>query len=240
MNTLPICWPPSRPAHTDVIHRTLIMKTILPLLLIVLLIGCIPIKDFSIAKNELLSMKSQSITTSKRDTPTFGVASATKTGLGPIGLVAMMVSSNDIIQKNNIEDSAVYISRELTSILIKHYQMNLLDVEKKVDGESTIEISKTYKDADYILDVETRSWSIEHFLLDWNSYRVVYSARLRLIDTRNKILLAKGFYCHIPKHDKSAPSRDDMLMNNAQRLKDELKIAADLCIKYFKSEILKL
>ena len=66
--------------------------------------------------------------------------------------------------------------------------------------------------------VRTVNWSFAYFPTDWNSYRVIYSAKLRLTDTRNRKVLAEGFCARIPEKSDSAPGYEELLADQEEGL----------------------
>jgi hypothetical protein len=65
----------------------------------------------------------------------------------------------------------------------------------------------------------------------------MYSAKMRVIDTKKRSLLAEGFCSRVPEKSESAPSYDQLLENQAARLKQELKVAAEHCIDEFRAKV---
>jgi hypothetical protein len=63
---------------------------------------------------------------------------------------------------------------------------------------------------------------------------------MRLVDAKSGSVLAEGGCARVPEHTPEAPSYDELVANSAQRLKQELKTAADFCISEFKSKTLAL
>ena len=52
--------------------------------------------------------------------------------------------------------------------------------------------------------------------------------------------IAEGFCSYVPDKTPDAPSKEELLANKAERLKQELDKAADHCIETFRTETLKL
>jgi hypothetical protein len=101
------------------------------------------------------------------------------------------------------------------------------------------ELARQYSGADLLLDVQTVNWGFAYFPTDWNNYRVIYSAKARLIDTKTRKVLAEGFCSRVPEKTDDAPSHEELLANQAARLKQELEAAADHCISEFRAKVLK-
>lgn len=204
-------------------------------------LGCVSTKNVPVADSDIDDFRNHTIAVPKRGVPDFAAFTADKAAFGLIGAVATISEGNRIIRENEVEDPANYISEQLVSALSENYQMNPIDTDtSELESEDVKDISRLFKAADYVLDVRTINWSFWYFPNDWNNYRVLYSSKLRLIDTKKSIAIAEGFCARAPEQDEHSPSYDELLLDNAKRLKDELKISADYCIAYFKKNILGL
>ena len=94
------------------------------------------------------------------------------------------------------------------------------------------------KQDDLLLDVQTINWSWIYYPASWGHYKVIYSAKLRLIDTKHSRLIADGFCARIPDQPAdSAPTREELLNNKAERFKQELATAADYCVQQFRTKV---
>jgi hypothetical protein len=51
--------------------------------------------------------------------------------------------------------------------------------------------------------------------------------------------VAEGFCSRVPDQTPNSPTYEELLANNAERLKRELKEAADFCIGDFKTKVLQ-
>ena len=92
----------------------------------------------------------------------------------------------------------------------------------------------------YHLDIRTTFWGFAYFPTDWDSYRIIYSAHLRLIDRQSAKVIAEEFCEYTPEYSEDAPSHDDLVESNASGLKRELHKAADYCIKCFKDKTFQM
>lgn len=215
-------------------------KNILCLTILLWLSGCVSTKTIPFDESTALESKPTTISKTTRNKPDFSAMTAGKAMFGLIGGAAMISAGNDIVQKNDIEDPANYIRSEISKALVNKYGLEVVDSNKSVDTRKTEVIAKAYSESDWILDIETINWSFAYFPTDWNNYRVMYSAKLKLIDTKSQKVLAEGFCSRVPEYSESAPSHDELLANKAERIKSELKIAADNCITEFKTVTLKI
>lgn len=214
-------------------------KVVIAAMFIALLSGCVSTKNVPINDTATNDLTGKSITTTKREIPDFAAMTAGKAMFAMVGAVAMISAGNTIIKENNVEDPANYISNSLIAGLSEKYNLTVLaNGGKLVASESPDKLASQYNEAQYLLDVRTINWSFGYFPTDWDSYRVIYSAKLRLINTQNGEVVAESFCPRIPEKTASAPSYKLLLADNAQRLKDELRASADYCIAEFKTKAL--
>ena len=204
------------------------------------LTSCVSTKIVPIQQDRMANLQGSTITVSTREKPSFGAMTAGKATFGLLGAAAMISAGNEIVKKNAIEDPAVSIARELADSFASANAMTVVPTEG-VLAKSTnpAELARQYSAADILLDVQTVNWSFAYFPTDWNNYRVIYSAKARLIDTRTRKVLAEGFCSRVPEKTDDAPSHEELLANQAARLKQELEAAAQHCVSEFRSKVLK-
>ena len=201
-------------------------------------VGCVSTKNVPVDDSKIDDFRNHTVTVPTRALPDFAASTAGKASFGLIGAAAMISEGNKIIKENDVEDPANYISKQLISALSNKYQLVHIDANtSELESEDVKNISRAFKDADYVLDVRTVNWSFIYFPTDWNNYRVIYSSKLRLIDTKKRMTIAEGFCSRVPEEDDNAPSYDELLGNNAERLKNELRVSADHCIDHFKKNV---
>ena len=187
----------------------------------------------------LISSEPITITASHREKPDFAAYTAGKAVFGLIGLSIIYGTGNKIVADNAIDDPA----REISARLVKHLSEKL-SVEIADSGSLTVatnkvsDISSVYSSTDLVLDVETRNWRFIYYPSNFAKYRVIYSARMRLVDTRAGKILAEGLCSRTPDDIDNAPSRDALLANSAELLKQELELAADFCTAEFIDKVL--
>lgn len=211
------------------------------LLLGVLVCGCVSTRTVPVDVAATSHFQGKTITSSQRAVPDFSAMTAGKAMFGMIGAVGMITAGNAIIRDNQVEDPANYISIRLIADQSQKHSMTLVDNSGTlVADESPAKLAAQYAASNYLLDIRTINWSFGYFPTDWNSYRVMYSAKLRLIDTSNAKVMAESFCSRVPEKSEGAPSLDELTANQAQRLKDELRAAADYCIGEFRTTALDL
>lgn len=204
-----------------------------------LLGGCVSTRNVKADLAALRTAAPATVVVSAREKPDFAAMTAGKASFGLIGAMAMISAGNTIVAENGIEDPAAYIGSALASHLSTSLGATTVDNGGTLaTGTKPAELAKLYPGADLLLDVQTVNWSFAYFPTDWNSYRVIYSAKVRLIDTRTGALKAEGFCARVPEQAADAPSRDQLLADRAAALKRELRAAADHCIGEFKTNVL--
>lgn len=209
------------------------------------MVSCVSTKEKPLAPSVALTAKS--VLRTMRDKPSFGAMTAGKVAAGSIfGVVgsavagqAMISAGDRIVQTNGVEDPANWIGTELLAALQKKHGMRSIG-ERKVTGEDAAAIAQACSGADYALDVRTINWSFVYFPVNWATYRVIYSTKLRLIDCRTGKVVAEGFHARVPAKDAQSPGYDELVGNGAARLKQELRIGAEQALSHFQRDILKL
>ena len=204
-----------------------------------ILCGCVSTKIVPVDRTVLSGFHGGSVTLSHREKPSFSAGTAGKATFALIGAAAMISAGNAIVRDNDIADPAVYIGQTLAADLATDNALTPVDSTYATDTRDVSQLAKQYASANLLLDVETINWSFIYFPTNWTHYRVIYSAKLRLIDTRQAKLIADGFCSRVPEEMPDAPTHDELLRNNAARLKQELKIAADRCVSEFRSKVLQ-
>lgn len=215
------------------------MRVVAVLMLGFLVSGCVSTKNVPVNDALTSEFHGKSITMAKREIPDFAAMTAGKAMFAMVGAVAMISAGNDIVRDNQVEDPANHISAALAAGLAEKYRLSVVSNDAiLVADESPDRLAAQYASSDYLLDVRTINWSFGYFPTDWDSYRVMYSAKLRLINTADGQVVAESFCSRVPDKTDGAPSYNELLANRAQRLKDELRVAADYCVGEFKSKAL--
>ncbi|MBP7880249.1 MAG: hypothetical protein KAZ75_02050 [Acinetobacter sp.] len=176
---------------------------------------------------------------SKREKPSFLATTALNVQFALLGLAAQISSGNKIINENQVEDPAIYIANELAKTLESQLGITHITTSTSTTTTNNIKtLAEQHKEADILLDVQTTYWQSIYYTSDWNNYRVVYAAKLRLIDTKNKKVIAESICSKKQDDKKNSPSYDQLIANNAAVLKAALKSHADECISEFKTNAL--
>ncbi|MFC6633245.1 hypothetical protein [Microbulbifer taiwanensis] len=219
------------------------IKKLIILSLALTAVGCAGVKTVPLSEESIPMIEGRAISGSfSNEKPGFAAMTAGKGAFGALGAVAMISAGNKLIAENNVEDPADYIYEALATELAKQYALRLLEGSRvETSGAKLDELSAQVNDSRLLLDVRTVGWNFVYFPTTWNKYKVGYSAMLRLIDTSTKEVLAESM-CSKTSHEDSdtAPTYDELVANQAERLKQELHAAANYCIKDFKGNTLRL
>jgi len=210
-----------------------------PLLLLssLCLVSCVSTRQLPLADPGVLSRKTAAQTT--RELPAFGAVTPGKAAVPVVGAVTMITSGNTLVRDNQVEDPANWISDELAAAIARKHGTSFRG-KRKVSDESPGAIASACAGADYALDVRTINWSFAYFPVNWATYRVIYSAKLRLIDCKSGKVIAEGFHARVPDKTDQSPGYDGLMNNRAAGLKKELRIGASEALYHFKQNILKL
>lgn len=205
------------------------------------LTGCATYEKRPVSQEAVSSLRGQPIAVTTRKVPDFTAMTPAKAAFGLLGAAAMVSDGNNIVATNKVADPANAIASDLSSALSTAYSTTVAPTPVNADKDDVATIAAGAKDAArFVIDVQTVNWSFVYFPSAWGSYRVIYTAKARLIDVRSKTVVAEGFCKRIPEDSTNAPSYDDLVANQAARLKSELALATQECVKTLKTEMLAI
>ncbi len=203
--------------------------------------GCASFNHQTIDTKSVADMKGQTATHSARAKPDFAALTAGKATFALVGGIAMVVAGNNIVANNKIADPADVIATGLAKELENAYGVRLVTPPAKVSEDDAGRVAASVNDAaKFVIDAQTINWSFGYFPTDWTHYRVIYTAKARLIDVQKKTVVAEGFCKHFPDSNLNAPTYEELLANEASRLKGELNTIAKECVKSMKTQMLSL
>lgn len=203
------------------------------------LAGCVSTKTVGVAPSALAQYHGATVTVAHREKGSFIAQTAGKAMFGAIGAVAAVHAGNDIIRDDQVPDPAVSIGQALESDLAGQDGLRAIDTTVSTDTLDVSKLASQYRDADLLVDVVTTYWGLIYFPTNWSHYKLLYSVKLRLIDTKQAKLVAEGFCTR--KQETSpdaAPTKAQLLDNQAAGLKKELADAAAYCTAEFREKAL--
>ena len=181
-------------------------------MVVLFLTGCVSTKRIPLSNADRSALNGKVAKLSVYAPPTFIAATAGKAAVGGlVGSALMMSSGNKLVRDNNVQDPARSIAQQIGGYLADQYGLVVDTAAPDVaDSHSIRALVKTYHDCDLILDVETIGWGCVYYPMHWTKYRVVYGARLRLIEPATGRILAQDKYQITPEYREDAPSYDDL------------------------------
>lgn len=200
---------------------------------------CAKDKILPISLEAASQIQNKSFIVTRHAKPDFADMTAGKVQFGLLGGIAMVKAGNEIIQNNHISDNAEILEDVLVPLLIKKYSMTLIDENANhTEYVKPEQIAKEQTQGDYILDINSLSWMSMYYPTNWGKYHTFYMGQVRLID-RTSGLQISNMTCTIngrKEKNKNPPSKDDMLENQAQLLKDMLASQAWNCAQRMAKE----
>jgi hypothetical protein len=200
--------------------------------------GCVSVQQIPMSASSAEVVQGKEIALSQRARPDFSATTAVKAAFGGLGVGATVSEGNRLVKENGIEDPALYIAQTLAADLQGRYNTRLSPKGAPIAGDDLAELAKSANGSDLVLDIRTINWSFVYFPTSWAKYRVIYAARLRLVDAKSARVIAEGGCHRVPQQSAQSPTYAELVANSAQRLKQELKTAADFCISEFKAKTL--
>lgn len=198
------------------------------------------VKHTPITQDSLDKLDGKSVASARYGQPDFFAGTAGKAAFAVLGAIAAISEGNTIVKENGIEDPAIAISASLQSQLAAAKRTTSVvstEVAKKDDIATVVAANPG---SDYVLDVKTVGWMFHYYATDWTHYRVMYNARLRLIDATTQSVVAQSNCASMQGDDKNPPTKDQLLDNKAALLKEYLGKAAVACSELMARDVLKL
>jgi len=195
--------------------------------------GCAGVSNVPITSEAASSIKNRVITLAVHETPSFRAVTRGKSQFLLLGIAAVYTHGNQIITENNIDDPAKNIGEKLVLQLRDKYETEIAPIRVFVINDDIQDISKKNSGLDLLLDIKTTNWAFAYYLTSLSKYRVLYSAQLRLIDMKKGEILAEGLCERNPDQTSNSPTYDELLDNNAEGLKNELREAEEFCAGEF-------
>lgn len=203
--------------------------------------GCVSLNQQSLNADSVAGIKGQTVTYTARAKPDFAAMTAGKAMFAMIGAFAMISEGNRIVSENKIEDPASQIATGLANELGRTYEARLVVPPATVSADDAGQVAASVNGAArFAIDVQTTNWSFGYFPTDWTHYRVIYVAKARVIDVQSKAVVAEGFCKHVPESNAGAPTYEELIADQAARLKTELSTIANECVGSMKAHMLSL
>jgi hypothetical protein len=172
--------------------------------------------------------------------PDFAATTPSKMAFALVGAFAAISEGNQIIKDNEVPDPAIAISEGLIARLKDARSVSLVPSQKIASDNNVATLIKEYPGADFLIDTQTLGWMFIYYPSDWTHYRIIYNARLRVIDTKNGKVIGESMCKLMQGDDKNPPTYDQLLADKAELLKTYLSKAAKECVPVLAKDILLL
>lgn len=202
--------------------------------------GC-AVKNVPLPQESMPTLQGLQVAQTRYAKPQFEAITAGKAMFGVFGAVAMLSAGNKLVAENGIQDPAPQISEALAKNLTERLKLRPIQVNgAELTSDSVEDLVKTAQPVELLLDVKTIRWGFLYFPTDFSHYRLLYSFRVRLIDTTVGKVLAEGWCFQPDERHPNPPTYDEMMANSAAWIKQELTSAAGRCAEQFRKETLSL
>lgn len=207
----------------------------------VLVSGCVSVQNKPLAANASQALAHKSLAFTEYARPDFAAGTAGKASFGLLGAVAMIHAGNTIVAENDVKDPAPDISARLASKLAQDLDMQLANAPLHETSDKLGALTASAASSDYLLDVKTLNWQFIYYPTNWSHYRVIYAARMRLIDAHTKAVVAETMCkAQQPTNEKEAPTHEELLADHAAKLKDMLGRVTDGCTDVLAKQVLHI
>jgi len=191
--------------------------------------GCTTLESRAISGKAVEDISQKTVAYTSRAKPDFAAMTPGKAMFGLIGSAMMIAEGNQLVADNNLPDPANVISDSLVGELEGGFGAKRAPAVK-VTGDDVAQIAAAAQGtARYVVDTQTIQWIVAYFPSDFTRYRLIYSARARLIDTQSKTVVAEGFCRRVPDNVANAPSYDALVARGAALLKTRLNAVGKDC-----------
>ncbi len=168
--------------------------------------------------------------------PVFMIMTAGKAAFAVIGSLAMIAESEKLVKDYRLEDPANDMAGELSAAFAASKQGHVtppvaLPADKKGIQAAVTEVSARN---DYFVFVNPTFINVAYFSFDWMHYGLQMSTQVQVFDKSGKpIAKAK---CQVKdKKVPDSPTKEELLADDAQRLRAMIDEAAANCLVQLKS-----
>jgi hypothetical protein len=206
------------------------------------LTGCISVQQKSISQDGAAVLRGKTIAVDVYQSPSFTAMTPGKASFALIGAALMISEGNKFVRDNQIADPAVAIGNGLAQRLAAQYAVVVKPTSgaKPLTSDEIDAIVAQNPGSDLIMDSRTINWAYSYFPDHWGTYRLIYAAKIRLIDAHTKTVLAEGLCKQVPSYSADAPNFDTLTGNGAAWAKAKLNSYADACVSDFGASSLGL
>jgi hypothetical protein len=204
--------------------------------------GCVTVGHLPMTKESSAKLTAKKVAVVNYEAADFVPFTADKAALGMIGAGLMLAAGKEMVTQYDLVDPAVAVREQLLKMVVERRGTSLavVDSSKPVTNDDIATMVAAYPGADYLLDIKTFNNSMMYYPSNWVGYRYVYSARVRVIETATKSVVAETLCNTTQGDDAKPPSYDQMVAERAALLKSYMAKAASACADLIAKDLLQL
>jgi hypothetical protein len=137
-----------------------------------------------------------------------------------------------------VSDPALAIAERVAGTLAKHVGAEIREPAILITPHQ--KLKARLPDTNYIVDVETLSWSVVYFLTDMTHYGIYYIATYAIYYPGDAKPRLKGVCNFAPKKSEDSPSGKELAADNFAGLKRIVSASADRCETQIETQLARL
>jgi len=204
-----------------------------------MLAGCVSTRTAQVADAKAAEWRGKSVVLTQRPATDFIATTAGKAAFALVGVVAMLEAGKKIVQENNIEDPAPRLARDLLAFAQTQFGVTPAATSPVQAGSTTVDPAKLVQGAagaDLVFDIQGMGGQFRYLPMHWNLYVVDSGYKFRILEVAGAKVVAEGF-CIRQGDSKKAIPKDELLANQAARLKEILDTQRQECFEELKQKV---
>jgi hypothetical protein len=194
-------------------------------------------RPIPVSESVAAQLNGRSVVVTRHEKPTFIAMTPGKAMFALVGAAAMAGAGNKLVEENGVADPADVLVAALVPAVVERYGLKWdPSVMPVVDTKKPKEIAATQSGVDYVLDVRSAGWNYSYYPRNLNTFWVGYSVELQLIDVKSSAVVSKVACNSSTNKHAVAPTRDELVENRAQLLKDVTTHLGWLCVQLLAKE----
>lgn len=194
-------------------------------------------KVIPLSDTDGVALRGKTVALTVHERPSFTAGTAGKATFGLLGAGAMIAVGNKLVDDNGVQDPAIQVRTQLAALLRDSYGAHVLEVDAQpTKATKPKDIAALHPQADYVLDVRSTGWMFFYYPADWNSYWVNYTADSQLVDTKTARPVSSMGCRADTRKSSTRPSREQLIDEKAQLLKDITQHLGWTCTQMFAKE----
>lgn len=165
----------------------------------------------------------------------FATMKAGNAMFGAVGAIVAVSQGNALLSENGIDDPAAVLANKLSIAIAQKYGAVPVEpittaISRGSDDIAQV-IAATGVTRGHIVDVQSLNWMTIYFPTNWTHYKMIYSARARIINAQTGSLVAQVPCTYNSDTEETAADWDQLTANQAALLKQKIAVGIDECVK---------